>query len=218
MFDLASLCFPNRRLSIETIFNPGVYMNLIILLLGAYIVWRIMASRSSKPGQEPSHPVQVPQEPVTPKLPTVYLDPQRVFMVERFAAIINAVADSLKMDPFIIKALIYVQSGGDDAARIMQPDSEYGYGLTQITCTRARKLATDPTLENVTLITDCLDLETPINSVYYGSLYLHALYQGDWASALARYYSPTQSLLPREDAIQKATITIAVANTWRQIK
>lgn len=186
-------------------------MNLIILVLGAYIVWRL-ASGSSKPSQEPS-PIPPVIEPITPQ-PTVYLERQRVFMVERFASIINAVANSLKMDANIIRALIYVQSGGDDAARIMQPDSEYGYGLTQITCARARRLASDPTLEAVTPITDCLDLETPINSIYYGALYLHALYQGDWVTTLAKYYSSTISLLPTQAATQKAALTLAIANSW----
>lgn len=185
-------------------------MNIIILAIGAYIAWRIMASRSSKPSQE-SPPV--PTEPKS-SLPLVYLDQRRVFMVEKFAPVINAVADSLRMDPILIKALIYMQSGGDDAARIMQPDSEYGYGLTQITCMRARKLSTDPTLESVTPITDCLDLEIPINSVWYGSLYLNALYQGDWETAFAAYYSPTTNLFPREDAIAKAKLTMAIANSW----
>lgn len=190
-------------------------MNLIILVLGAYIAWRIMASRSSKPSQEPSPPSPPPLVPIEPpQIPTVYLERQRVFMVERFAAIINAVANSLKMDPNIIRALIYVQSGGDDAARIMQPDSEYGYGLTQITCTRARKLAVDPTLENVTPIVDCLDLETPINSIYYGALYLHALYQREWVVALAKYYSPSANLWPGAGAVRKAELTLAVANSW----
>lgn len=197
-------------------------MDLIILALGAYLAWRILASRSSKPSQEPSPiPPPVPIEP-TPKRPTVYLEQRRVFMVERFAAIINAVAVSLNMDPNIIRSLIYIQSGGDDAARIMQPDSEYGYGLTQITCARARRLAADPTLESVTPITDCLDLETPINSIYYGALYLHALYQvpsregvgGGWVTALAKYYSPTDNLVPREDAIRKAILTVDIANAW----
>ena len=189
-------------------------MNLIILTLGAYIVWRYMASRSSKPSQEPSPIPPVTIEPLTPQIPAIYLERQRVFMVERFAPIINAVATSLNMDANIIRALIYVQSGGDDAARIMQPDSEYGYGLTQITCARARKLSADPTLESVTPITDCLDLETPINSVYYGALYLHALYQGDWVTTLAKFYSPTMSLLPTQAAIRKAALTLAVANAW----
>lgn len=135
-------------------------------------------------------------------------------MVERFAALINAVANSLKLDPNIIRALIYVQSGGDDAARIMQPDSEYGYGLTQITCRRAHKLAADPTIEEITPITDCLSLETPINSIYYGAAYLRALYDGDWVAALARYYSPTANLLSTQAATKKAALTLAVANSW----
>lgn len=187
-------------------------MNLIILAIGAYIAWRIMASRNSKPSQELPTPL-VP-EPVPPTQMLIYLEQRRVFMVERFAPIINAVADSLRMPPNLIRALIYVQSGGDDAARVMQPDSEYGYGLTQITCTRARKLATDPTLESVSPIIDCLDLETPINSVYYGALYLNALYQRDWETAFAKYYSPTTNLFPREDAIQKAKLSLAIANAW----
>lgn len=136
-------------------------------------------------------------------------------MVERFATIINAVAASLNMPSDIIRALIYVQSGGDDAARTMQPDSEYGYGLTQITCGRAKKLGEDPTLEKVTPIKDCLDLETPINSVYYGVLYLKALYQGDWTAALALYYSPTGNLWPTESAIEKAKLTLSIANSWQ---
>jgi len=200
-------------------------MNLIMLLLGAYFAWRLMASGNGKPSQEPSPIIPlVPTEPVAEPAPkrgsatalstTVYLDQRRVFMVQRFAAIINAVAASVNLDPNIIKALIYVQSGGDDAARIMQPDSEYGYGLTQITCTRAKRLAADPILEKVTAITDCLDLETPINSIYYGASYLRALYQGDWGTALAKYYSPTISLIPREDAWRKAALTLAIANTW----
>lgn len=189
-------------------------MNLIMLVLGAYLVWRIMASESSKPSQEPI-PTPTPVEPVPlPPVPTIYLERQRVFMVERFAALINAVTNSLKIDPNIIKALIYLQSGGDDAARIMQPDSEYGYGLTQITCGRARRLAADPTLEDITPITDCLVLETPINSIYYGAAYLNALYQGDWMAALARYYSPTANLLPTQAATKKAALTLAVANSW----
>ena len=189
-------------------------MNLIIVLLGAYLVWRILASRSGKPSQElpPTPPTEPLVTPIT--IPMVYLDRRRVFMVEQFAAIINAVATSLNMDSKIIRALIYVQSGGDDAARIMQPDSEYGYGLTQITCARARRLAADPTLETVTAITDCLDLETPINSIYYGALYLHALYQGDWVTTLAKYYSPTSSLLPTQAATKKAALTLAIANSW----
>lgn len=189
-------------------------MDLIVLLLGAYFAWRFMASRSGKPSQEPSPIEPSLVEPITEPAPTVYLEQRRVFMVQRFAALINAVADSLQLDPNIIKALIYVQSGGDDAARIMQPDSEYGYGLTQITCSRAKKLAADPTLEKVTTITDCLDLETPINSIYYGAAYLRALYQGDWQTALARYYSPAGNLIPREDALKKAAMTLAITNTW----
>lgn len=187
-------------------------MNLIMLALGAYFVWRYMASRSSKPSQEP--PTPTPVESIQPKIPTLYLERQRVFMVERFAALINAVANSLQLDPNIIRALIYIQSGGDDAARIMQPDSEYGYGLTQITCSRARKLAADPTIEEITPITDCLALETPINSIYYGAAYLRALYDGDWVAALARYYSSTANLLPTQAASKKAALTLAVANSW----
>jgi len=177
-------------------------------------LWHARARLLSKPSQETIPTPTPPIEPVTPKIPTIYLDRQRVFMVERFAALINAVANSLKMDPNIIRALIYLQSGGDDAARIMQPDNEYGYGLTQITCTRARKLAADPTIEGITPITDCLDLEIPINSVYYGMAYLNALYQGAWDAALARYYSSTASLLPTQAAVQKAALTLAIANSW----
>lgn len=189
-------------------------MNLIILTLGAYFVWRYMASRSGKPSQEPTPTPPLVEPQVQPKIPTLYLERQRVFMVERFAALINAVANSLQLDPNIIRALIYVQSGGDDAARIMQPDSEYGYGLTQITCGRARKLAADPTIEGITPITDCLDLESPVNSIYYGAAYLNALYQGDWVAALAHYYSPTANLLATQAATQKAALTLAVANSW----
>lgn len=186
-------------------------MNLIILAIGAYLAWRLLAENGGKPSQEPPEPP--PLEPST-EIPTIFIEQRRVFLVERFAPLINSVAESLRMPPNILKALIYMQSGGDDAARVMQPDSEYGYGLTQISCSRARRLAASAELEGVTPISDCLDLETPVNSIYYGAVYLNALNRGDWLIALAKYYSPREALIPRTDALRKARITLAVANAW----
>jgi len=187
-------------------------MNLIIAVIGAYLVWRLWQN-GGKPSQEPPPPP--PPLPLEqPQIPTVYLEQRKVFLVERFAPLINSVAESLNMPPNILKALIYLQSSGDDAARLMQPDSEYGYGLTQITCSRARRLSADAELKGVVPITDCLILEEPVNSIYYGAVYLNALSRGDWLTALAKYYSPTEALIPREDALKKAKLTLAVANAW----
>lgn len=189
-------------------------MDLIVVILGAYLAWRLLAKDSSKPSQEPLEIVEaeLPQPP--PQTPAVYLNQNTVFRVNRFDSLINAVTNTMNIPPGILKALIYQQSGGDDAARFMQPDSEYGYGLTQITCGRARQLAANLDIEGVVKITDCLRLEEPINSIYYGAAYLRALYTGNWQDALARYFSPTESLIPRQDAIKKAALTIAVANAW----
>ncbi len=187
-------------------------MDLIILAIGAYLAWRLLAKNGSKPSQEPPEP-----PPLEPDIPPMFIEQRRVFLVERFAPLINSVAESLRMPPNILKALIYMQSGGDDAARVMQPDSEYGYGLTQITCSRARRLSADAELKGVTPISDCLDLETPVNSIYYGAVYLNALNRGDWLTALAKYYSPREALIPRADALKKAGTTLAVANAWTYI-
>lgn len=188
-------------------------MNILILAIGAYFFWRL-AAQSSKPSQ------RIPQEETTlpSDQPKVYLDRRKVSMVNRFDAIITDTAETLKLDSNILKGLIYMMSGGDDGSRWMQPDSEYGYGLTQITCSRARYMREHyEGIEGVQAIDDCLVLGTPINSVWYGAVYLKSLFQGNWLDALGRYFSPTEAIFPTENAVELAQRTLAVADVFRQI-
>jgi hypothetical protein len=186
-------------------------MEWIILGLGAYLLWR-MASEPDRPSQKSA------EEEAKAQVPTVYLDQRRVFMVNRFLPLINDVASKLAMDANIIKAVIYHLSGGDDGLEMMHPDGEYGYGLMQITCSRARTITTAyEGIEGVSELTDCILLRDAVNSVWYGASYLRALYRGDWKEAIAKYYSPTQALFPREDALQRADQTLAIAQIFDTI-
>ena len=189
-------------------------METIILIAGAYLLWRMVSERG-KPSQLPSPDVQPqPQEEPQEEL---YIEQRKASMVLRFEPIIGDAAESLNIPADILKALIYLKSGGDDGARIIQNDSEYGYGLTQITCSRARSLAHYEGIEGVSEITDCTALDDPINSIWYGANYLRLLYRGDWQYALSMYYSPTESLIPREDAVELARQTLAVANEFAKM-
>jgi hypothetical protein len=191
-------------------------MELLILAIGAYLLWRT-ASESGKPSQEPS-PKSLPEEPTKPLERRIFLDSRKVFLINRYTPLIKDVAAELGIDADIFRALIYVSSGGDEAVQIMQPDSEYGYGLTQITCSRARGIGKlyQEGVEEVGI--DCRTLLLPINSIWYGGAYLRALYQGDWLAALAKYYSPTESLIPRADALRRARLTLTTAKAFRTIK
>jgi hypothetical protein len=186
-------------------------MNVIISIIGAYIVMRL-AQRRSKPGQQPS----------LPDTTTLYLDQYKVSLVNRFMPLIQRTANILEIPPDILWAMIYMVSSGDEGLRIVTSDGEYGYGLTQITCSRAKAIASSESLaKDVTLISDCRVLGSPANSIWYGAVYLRSLFlkdaDGSWLTALARYYSPTMSAVPHEQSLLAAQRTLLVAQTFRKI-
>lgn len=154
-----------------------------------------------------------------PTIPLPLLDESTVFRINRYTGFINDVVNQLGIDPNLLRALIYVKSGGDERAQYISPDGEYGYGLTQITCGRARMMpqpaASTSIVDKIVNSADCPKLIKPENSIWYGAAYLRAVYQGDWVDALARYNSPSNMVILNADAFERARETLLIAEAFR---